>query len=123
MVAIEIGTLWSIAKDTFDFLRGKLKENKTEVIHAHTCLNRAFMATYHYLNNQRGQYQPNPDLANLWNEAAAAVLVVDISLGNLLHYKSQFWLDPQLYERLGRADEVIELDRIVDEMERLRNQL
>jgi hypothetical protein len=123
MAALEIGTLWSIAKDIFDFLRLRSRENRDDVVKAHSSMNKAFIATYHYLKNQDGHYLPNPELANLWNEASSAVLLVNPSLGNMLHYKSQFWLDPELYERLGRANEVIELNKIVDEMERLRDKL
>lgn len=46
-----------------------------------------------------------------------------MNLGNMLYTKSRFWLDPNLYFNLGREDEVIELNQIVDEMERLRKKI
>lgn len=48
---------------------------------------------------------------------------VDHNLGNILYYKSRFWLDPELYINLNKQDEIIELNQIVDEMERLRMKL
>ena len=78
---------------------------------------------YDYLRNKNGQYLPNPELAEVWNAASAAVMKIDKNLGNTLYNKSRFWLDPQLYINLNREVDVIELNEIVDEMERLRKKL
>lgn len=48
---------------------------------------------------------------------------VNLELGEMLYQKSRFWLDPDLYFNLNRQSEIIELNHIVDEMERLRIQL
>ena len=119
----QIKTLYIVLKDIFTFLNGKSGEKKANIIAARKATNDAFIQTYDYLRNQKGNYVPKPELATAWNDASAAVMLVDISLGDMLHSKSRFWLDPDLYINLGREDEIIELKEIVDEMERLRKKL
>jgi hypothetical protein len=121
--AFDIKILWTVVKDTFTYLSGKASEKKTNIIEAHKATNAAFIQTYDYLRNQKGTYVPKTDLANVWNEASAAVMQVDENLGLMLYNKSRFWLDPDLYINLGREEEIIELDDIVSEMERLRMKL
>ena len=75
--------------------------------------------TYNYLRNDKGEYIPKPELAEEWNEASAAVMNIDHGLGDMLYNKSRFWLDPDLYINLNRKSEVIELNKIIDEKERL----
>ena len=48
---------------------------------------------------------------------------VDQGLGEMLYHKSRFWLDPQLYINLNRECDIIELNQVVEEMERLRIKL
>lgn len=118
-----IEMLWNVVKDIFSFLSDKASEKKTNIIEAHRATNAAFIATYNYLRNNNGAYVPMSELADVWNDAAAAVMQVDTALGNLLYNKSRFWLDPELYINLGREDEIIELIQLVDEMEMLRMKL
>ncbi len=118
-----INILWSIAKDTFTYLNSKSDKGKTNIIEAHKATYSAFIKTYDYLKNKGGENVPNVELAEAWNQASAAVLKVDVPLGNMLYSKSRFWLDPDLYFNLGREDEVIELKQIVEEMEKLRLKL
>ncbi|MGG9972762.1 hypothetical protein ACQ33O_13300 [Ferruginibacter sp. SUN002] len=115
----EIGILWTVFKDVRDFLTGNAENN----INAHEAINDAFINTYDYLKNKNGEYLPNPNLAKDWNKASAAVMRINPNLGELLYHKSRFWLDPQLYINLNRADEIIKLKEIVDEMERIRIKL
>jgi hypothetical protein len=115
--AFDVKMLWNAFKDTFSYVTGQADKKKENVIQAHKTLNSAFIQTYDYLRNKKGQYITNTDLAEIWNEASAAVMKVDESLGNMLYYKSRFWLDPQSFFDLKKEDEIIE------EMEMLRMQL
>ena len=121
--AFDIKLLWSVGKDTLTFLSGKAEKKKENTIEAHKAINTAFIKTYDYLRNKNGEYVPNPELAEVWNAASAAVMKVDEGMGNTLYYKSRFWLDPELYFNLNRQDEIIELNQIVSEMEKLRMKL
>lgn len=121
--AFDITILWSVVSDTITFLTGRAEKKKDNVIEAHKVINSAFIKTYHYLRNNRGQYVPNPELAESWNLASAAVMKVDEILGEMLYNKSRFWLDPDLYFNLNRQEEIIELNEVVDEMERLRKKI
>lgn len=118
--AYNIGILVNLFKGAYEIVSGKAEKKNESRIAAHGALNKAFIATYDYLNNQNGTNIPQPHLADLWNEAATAVMKIDMSFGEMLYNKSRFWLDPQLYINLGREDDIIELRDIVDEMERLR---
>jgi hypothetical protein len=121
--AFDVKMLWNAFKDTFSYVTGQADKKKENVIQAHKTLNSAFIQTYDYLRNKKGQYITNTDLAEIWNEASAAVMKVDESLGNMLYYKSRFWLDPQSFFDLKKEDEIIELNQIIEEMEMLRMQL
>jgi hypothetical protein len=121
--AFDITILWSVVSDTLSFLTGRAEKKKENIIEAHRAINNAFIQTYDYLRNNNGQYIPKPELAEIWNEASAAVLKLDKVLGEMLYSKSRFWLDPDLYMNLNRQDEIIELDQVVEEMEKLRMKL
>jgi hypothetical protein len=118
-----ISNLLSIVSDVFNFLTDKASAKKENVIMAHSAMNKAFIQTYDYLKNKMGEYKPMPSLADAWNDAATAVMKVNPGLGGILYHKSRFWLDPQLYFNLNRQDEIIELNQIIEEMERLRMKL
>lgn len=121
--AFDIKILWSVIKDTGTFLAGQADKKKDSVINAHKTINTAFIKTYDYLRNNNGKYIPNPQLAEEWNQAAASVMKLNYGLGEMLFHKSRFWTDPQLYINLNRESEIIELNEILDEMERLRMKL
>ena len=115
----DVTILWTVIQDVLD----KLKSKKEDTIEANRLIGKAFNHTYDYLKNKNGAYVPNTDLADLWNDAAAAVLKVDIHLGELLLSKSRFWTHPNIYFELGREKEIPELKEIVSEMEKLRLRL
>ncbi|MFD1141860.1 hypothetical protein ACFQ4C_12105 [Larkinella insperata] len=114
-----IRILWNVVKDITTYLTGQADKKKENVIEGHKAINTAFILTYDYLRNNNGEYKPNTELAEVWNKASAAIMKVDLELGKMLYNKSRFWLDPRLYFNLSRESEIIELNRIVDEMERL----
>lgn len=120
---IDIKFLWTVFKNIRTFLTSKADKRKDNVVNAHKSINTAFIKTYDYLRNRNGQYVPNTELAEFWNQASASVMRVDPGLGEELYQKSRFWLDPQLYINLNRDTEIIELNQVVDEMERLRIKL
>lgn len=119
MAYIEIRTLWTMYRD----ITSSFSAQKERTIEAHKLLNSAFIKTYDYLRNRNESYKPNLELADAWNAASAAVMKVNKSLGTSLYYKSRFWLDPQLFFDLNREEEVINLNELVDEMEKLRMKL
>lgn len=121
--AFEIKILWTVGKDVLSYLSGRADNKKGNTIEAHKAINTAFIKTYDYLRNKKGEYVPNPELAEVWNNASAAVMKIDKDMGNTLYYKSRFWLDPDLYFNLNRAAEIIELNQVVEEMEKLRMKL
>lgn len=121
--AFDITILWTVINDTYTALKDRSGKKKDNIIEAHRAINSAFIQTYDYLRNKNGEYVPKPELAEVWNTASSAVMKVDANLGHMLYSKSRFWLDPDFYISLGREDEVIELNRLVDEMERLRNKI
>ncbi len=121
--AFDIKILWTVFKDIGTFLTGQADKKKDSVVNAHKAINTAFIKTYDYLRNSNGQYIPNTELAEVWNQASASVMRVDQGLGEMLYYKSRFWLDPQLYINLNRDSEIIELNQVVEKMERLRIKL
>ncbi|WP_276360588.1 hypothetical protein [Daejeonella sp. H1SJ63] len=118
--SIEISALLTLAYDILADFSGRKAANKQSIAKAHGLINHAFIQTYNYLKNEKGEYLPSITLAEAWNEAATATLVVDAGLGDILYHKSRFWLNPELYINLARGSEIIKLNEVVDEMERLR---
>jgi hypothetical protein len=119
MAAIEIGTLWTVVKDVVIRLSAKNDRN----IDALGAVRKAFNHTYDYLVNNHGAYEPNIELADLWNDAATAVMRVDRGLGDMLANKSRFWAHPDIYEELNRSVDVPTLREVTDEMEHLRQRI
>lgn len=119
----DIKILVTTFKEIGTFLMGQAGKRKENVINAHEAINTAFIKTYDYLRNKNGQYIPNTDLAEVWNNASASVMRVDKGLGDMLYHKSRFWVHPELYINLNRESEIIELNEIVEEMEMLRMKL
>ncbi|WJS93869.1 hypothetical protein NYQ10_17425 [Flavobacterium johnsoniae] len=119
----DITILWTVFNDVVTFLNERKDKNKENVVNAHRDINTAFIKTYNYLKNNNGKYIPNIELAEAWNQASSSILLVDRYLGEILYNKSRFWLDPELYINLNRDSEIIELTKVVDEMERLRIKL
>jgi hypothetical protein len=121
--ALDIKILLTIVKDVLTSLSGRLDKKKDSIVGAHKTINAAFIKTYDYLRNRNGEYLPNLELADAWNEASASIMRIDEGLADQLYSKSRFWLDPALYRNVNRESEIIELNQIVDEMERLRIKL
>uniref|UniRef100_UPI00404A8470 hypothetical protein n=1 Tax=Fulvivirga sp. TaxID=1931237 RepID=UPI00404A8470 len=121
--AFDIKILWTVFKDVGTHLSGQASNKREDTAKAHNEINKAFIKTYDYLRNNQGDYVPKTDLAEVWNDASSAVMNINYELGNMLYNKSRFWLDPDLYFNLNRQSEIIELNQIVDEMERLRMKL
>lgn len=90
----------------------KHKERVNESI---ASINVAWMATYDYLRNHDGDYMPNNNLSNLWNEAARNTRLIDPILARQLQNKARFWIHPEL----PRQERIMLLTEITDELERL----
>lgn len=116
----DIGLLWQVVGDVKNLWQDKKERRKEGISKAHEAVNAAFIKTYDYLRNKNGNYQPNIELAEAWNKASSSVMKVNKALGETLYFKSRFWLDPDLYINLNKEGEIIELNRVVDEMGRLR---
>lgn len=113
---LDISILWTVVTDIFNIHR----ERNNDTIVALGSVRNAFNHTYNYLRNQNGQYIPNQELAGLWNDASTAVMRVDVNLGEMLARKSRFWIHPDICLELNNADNIIHLNQITDEMERLQ---
>lgn len=121
--AFDIKILWTVFKDVGSYISGQASKKKEGIAKAHNSINQAFIKTYDYLRNNQGNYVPKPELAEVWSNAASDIMNIDHGLGEMLYNKSRFWLDPELYINLNRQSEIIELNQVVDEMERLRMKL
>ena len=121
--AFDIKILFTVIKDIWTLLISQSNKKKENIVNAHKFINTALIKTYDYLRNKDGQYIPNIELAEVWNQASASVMRVDKGLGEMLYHKSRFWLDLQLYTNLNRDSEIIELNQVIEEMERLRLKL
>ena len=119
----DVEILWSVLNDVLTKLSGQASKKKKYIAQAHKSINAAFIKTYDYLRNNQGNYKPKPQLAEVWNVASSTIMNIDKELGEMLYKKSRFWLDPELYLNLNRQSEIIKLNQIVDEMERLRMKL
>lgn len=104
-------------------IRNSLNDRNNNSIEALGAIRKAFNYTYDYLNNNRGNYSPNMELADLWNEASTKVMKVNTGLGDMLANKSRFWAHPEIYFELNRTVDVPTLKEITDEMERLRKSI
>ena len=112
----DVSVLWTVVTDIFS----AYNERNNNTIEALGSVRKAFNHTYNYLKNNNGEYIPNMNLADLWNEASTKVTRVDRNLGDMLARKSRFWTHPDIYIQLNNAENIIELNHIIDEMERLR---
>jgi hypothetical protein len=90
-------------------------KHKMRVNDAIASIQLAWGHTYDYLKNQRGEYNPNAQLFNLWNDAAHKTRLVDENLGSRLQAKARFWIHPDL----PRQEKILLLTEIQDEVERL----
>ncbi len=61
-----------------------------------TAISLAWTHTYNYLRNEQGEYVPNQDLSNLWNDAASKTRLINSKLGRQLNDKARFWIHPDL---------------------------
>lgn len=112
----DISILWSVITD----IRNALSNRNENTIEALGSIRTAFNYTYNYLKNNHGAYEPNMELAELWNQASTKVMKVNLNLGDRLANKSRFWAHPDIYIELNREDNVVTLKEVIDEMERLR---
>ena len=66
-------------------------------IRAVQLMQKAVNRTKLYLNESEGNYAPNAQLSDLWNEAFAAMMPIDQSLAKKLNDQSRFWIEPQTW--------------------------
>lgn len=59
------------------------------------------------------------EISDLWNDASEKVGIIDSRLGDILGTKSRFWSDHELFIALGKDKEVIKLNEVVSEIDRL----
>jgi len=88
--SIELTILLNDAKR----LLARREPNNAHLARAIEATNAALIDTDYYLKHQHGNYTANPALAHKWNEASAAVRLVDSDIANIFYYKSRFWMDP-----------------------------
>lgn len=112
---LDLSVLWTVVTDIFR----AHNERNNNTIDALGSVRRAFNYTHDYLINKNGEYIPNMELADLWNDASTAVMRVDRNLGEMLGRKSRFWAHPDIYFELNNAENILAINQITDEMERL----
>lgn len=98
-----------------DKLASYSDKHKVRVNEAISSIQKAWTHTYNYLRNQDGEYIPNQELSDLWNEASRNTRLVDKDLARQLKDKSRFWIHPDL----PRQNRILLLKEIVHEVERL----
>jgi hypothetical protein len=98
-----------------DKLAAYSDKHKERVNEAISAIHAAWTRTYDYLKNQSGDYVPNQELSDLWNEAAQKTRLVNPELASQLQDKSRFWIHPDL----PRQRRILLLTEIIDELERL----
>lgn len=90
-------------------------KQKVRVNEAIASIQNAWTHTYNYLRNQDGEYIPNQELSDLWNDAAMKTRLINQDLATQLQDKSRFWIHPDL----PRQNRILLLTEIQDEVERL----
>ena len=98
-----------------DKIKSYNDKHKVRVNEAIASIQNAWTHTYDYLRNQEGEYIPNQELSNLWNEAAMKTRLVNKELARQLQDKARFWIHPDL----PRQNKILLLTEIQDEVERL----
>ena len=82
--------------------------------------------------NRTRVFFKNPDFSNteeltnisdLWSNASEKVGVIDSHLGRILGDKSRFWSDHELFVALGREKDIISLNDVVSEIDKLYNKM
>ena len=78
-----------------DQVLGKRGTRVTRKINAVSKMQEAINETQIYINDKKGNYQPNAKLSKMWLNAFTAMIPVNKDLANRLRQKSKFWTDPQ----------------------------
>ena len=94
-------------------------KKQVRVNDAITSITKAWTYTYNYIRNEKGEYVPNQELSDLWNDAASKTRLVDYELGKQLTDKARFWIHPDM----PRQNRILRLTEITDEIERLEMKL
>lgn len=113
------GQLWAVTEVIPSIFQYKLERSKAQ--------NAAIASMRKALNRTR-MFLKKPDYENekvlteisdLWNEASEKVGVVDPVLGEILGNKSRFWSDRELFIGMGKEKEIMSLNEVVSEIDRL----
>lgn len=108
-----------ILSGVVDLLLKYSDKHKVRVNSAISSISKAWTYTYDYLKNNNGEYVPNQQLSDLWNDAAEKTRLVDKTLAQSLNDKGRFWIHPNL----PRQTNILKLKDITDEIERLQKKL
>ena len=115
-----LNSLFGAVKSVYEFIKKDSKEEKEKTNNALKAINAAYLKTRVYLNKTKGT-EPNLDLALAWNEAATEVSKIKDGyyLGQMLRDKSAFWAYPEQYMIEGLDINIIELNDLIEEMDKL----
>lgn len=117
------GQVWAISRSVTGIAQYRLQKSQAQNA-AVAAMRAALMATSKFLKKPKfSDDKKLLELANLWNTASEKVGVVDKDLGYELGYKSRFWGDRELFIRHGKDTDVMSLERVADEIERLYRQM
>lgn len=115
--------LWVIAEIVPSIASYRLDKKKVQ--------NEAVAAMRKALNKTR-VFLRKPDFSNtdeltiiseLWNEASMKVGIVDPQVGRILGDKSRFWSDHKLFIDLGKDNEIISLNDVISEIDKLYDKM
>lgn len=119
-ILMEVGAqLWAVGEVIPAFATNR-RENRRAI-------NEAIASMRSALNRTRMFFE-SPDfskrevlfeISELWNTASENVGIVNPNLGRILGEKSRFWSDHELFITTGRVNDVMKLNQVVDEIDRL----
>jgi hypothetical protein len=111
--------IWAIAEVMPAIASYRLEKKKVENAAAAT-MRKALNRTRIFLRDPDfSDTNKLTEISDLWNDASEKVGVLDSRLGDILGTKSRFWSDHELFIALGKDKEVIKLNDVVSEIDRL----
>ena len=111
--------IWAIAQvipglATYHFEQKKIQNEAVGAMRKALNRTRMFLKSPDFSNNDK-----LTEISDLWNTASEKVGIFNPQLGEILGEKSRFWSDHELFISLGREKEVMTLNEVVSEIDRL----
>jgi hypothetical protein len=119
-IIMNVGSqLWAVGEVIPVFATNR-RENRRAINEAISSMRRALNRTRMFFRSPDfSNSQVLFEISELWNLASEKVGIVNPGLGRTLGEKSRFWSDHELFIATGRANDVLKLNQVVDEIDRL----